>query len=219
MFLGLQALRLVGAFGLGALSLLVGPDAAQHPFPPTAGALLAILLATSVVTNLRFRGTFNGGSDFMTLVVLTAMLVAALSPAGAHRIQDGSLWYIALHVCASYFVAGWIKILKPHWRSGRALRGFLSTTIYAPSAVWRRLHPSSAAASAMMLLLAWAVMLWEITFPAALFEPRAAFAALALGVFFHLGNVLFFGLNRFFFAWLAAYPAVIFAAHSLQNLN
>jgi len=214
-FVGLQAMRLAAALALGTLSV-AGALRAEAGLPTGAAGLLALLLGVGVFTNVRFRGTFNGGSDFMTLVVLTALLAAALagpaSPGG--RLQEGCLWYIAFHVCASYFVAGWIKILKANWRSGRALRGFLSTTIYEPGPVLRSLRSLPAATFA----LSWGVMLWEIAFPAALFDPRATLVFLALGAAFHLGNVFFFGLNRFFFAWLAAYPAVIFAARSLQGL-
>jgi hypothetical protein len=31
---------------------------------------------------------------------------------------------------------------------------------------------------------------------------------MAAGLVFHAGNAYVFGLNRFFFAWLAAYPAI-----------
>jgi len=36
--------------------------------------------------------------------------------------------------------------------------------------------------------------------------------ALAIGAAFHLANAFAFGLNRFLWAWLAAYPALWFWA-------
>ena len=162
-FLALQAGRALAAIALSALTL----GSADTPLLPV---LLLFLLGASVTTNIRFRGTFNGGSDFMTLIVLTALSAASFSK--SPRIATGGLWYIAFHVCASYFVAGWIKLKRANWRSGRALQGFLATAIYDPSAVaaWLQRNRPSA------LIASWAVMLWEVTFPLSLLDTRACAA-------------------------------------------
>ena len=50
------------------------------------------------------------------------------------------------------------------------------------------------------------VLLWmtsiESTARLLIFSP-------SLATLFHLGNALLFGLNRFFWIWLAAYPALL----------
>lgn len=52
-------------------------------------------------------------------------------------------------------------------------------------------------------------MLFELAFPLALATRPTLVAALALAALFHLANACLFGLNRFFWTWLAVYPALI----------
>jgi len=65
----------------------------------------------------------------------------------------------------------------------------------------------------LLLAASWAVMLFELLFPLALLHPAALVAALAGAALFHLANALLFGLNRFFWVWLAAYPALLWFQH------
>lgn len=172
-----------------------------------AGAML--LFAIALLLLLRWRGAFNGGSDFMTLVGLTGLLIAHVlgaltDPATGWR---GGLWYICLQTLSSYFVSGWIKLLRPEWRSGRAMTVFLDTGIYGP------LAPSSIYRSPRLAqLCSWAFTLWEGFFPLALIDVRLAVAFCAVAIGFHFLVFWFFGLNRFVWAWLASYPAVLYCA-------
>lgn len=75
-------------------------------------ALVALL--TTIWIGWGFRGTFNGGSDNMTVVVLCALLWPA-----------GGRLYLAVQLCLSYFVAGVVKLRQPSWWDGTALRAFL----------------------------------------------------------------------------------------------
>lgn len=65
------AFVLFALFGVAAMLLL---GLSMHP-----ALLSAALVLTSLVT-VRFRGTFNGGSDYMTLVILSGLTVASLAP-------------------------------------------------------------------------------------------------------------------------------------------
>ena len=167
-------------------------------FHSSLGVLL-VLLATSYLINLRWRGTYNGGSDVMTFLLLSTLTVGELfgpSP----KVLCACLWYIAVQSALSYFVAGWVKIAQPSWRSGKALNQFL------------RLHRIKVRLSPTM---AWAMMLFEAAFPLALLYPALTFPFLAAAFTFHLLNAKLLGLNRFVPAWLATYPAILFASHSL----
>ena len=73
---------------------------------PAWGAWM--LFAVGVVMLFRWRGAFNGGSDFMTLVGLTGLLIAHTvgtfaSPELGWR---AGLWYVTLQSITSYFVSG-----------------------------------------------------------------------------------------------------------------
>jgi hypothetical protein len=156
---------------------------------------------------VRWRGAFNGGSDFMTLVTLTGILLAQVVALWADK---GLGWavglsYIAIHTLSSYFVSGWIKLLQPEWRSGRALTIFLNGGIYgplSPDSIFRR--PQVA------IVCSWAFILWEAVFPLSLINPNGALLFMVIAAVFHFLVFWFFGLNRFFWAWLTNLTAVWF---------
>lgn len=198
---GLMALRLLLSLTLMA-GLLRGPLG-------LAGAVL--LFALALLLLFRWRGAFNGGSDFMTLVGLSGLLIAQLGTAlgDAALGWRAALWYVALQSLTSYFVSGWVKLLRPEWRNGRALPVFLDSGIYGPlpvRTVYR--HPGAARA------VAWLFTVWEGLFPLALLDVRLALFFCASGTVFHFLVFWFFGLNRFFWAWLVTYPAVLYCAIS-----
>jgi hypothetical protein len=199
-FLVVLALRLVSSAGLGLASF--GALPAQW-----ALASAAVLAVSSALVSLRWRGTFNGGSDYMTLIVIGACLVARAS-GGAPLVVAGCHWYVALQACLSYLVAGVAKARQAEWRTGRALSGFLGSSYYG---VPRQVR-SLARNRRLMLACSWAIMVFECSFPASLLGPSPAAAFVGLALLFHLGNAYALGLNRFLWAWAAAYPALLWCA-------
>ncbi len=180
---------------IAAVSILISP----HP------VAFCALFAGSVLICLRWRGTFNGGSDFMTLIVLMALCVSSFFPENP-KVQIGCLGYIALQSCVSYFLAGWVKIRKKNWRTGKALRGFLASSIYEPNWTTRWIIQQPVVA----FLLSWGVLVFECSFPLALFFPDLCLIWIGTGLTFHLGNAYILGLNRFVWAWAATYPALFY---------
>ncbi|MEN8837498.1 MAG: HTTM domain-containing protein, partial [Celeribacter marinus] len=57
--------------------------------------------------------------------------------------------------------------------------------------------------------MSWAVMGFELAFPLTLLHPIALMAGLLVAASFHFSNALFFGLNRFFWIWICAYPSIL----------
>jgi len=176
------------------------------------GASLPIILFLFLGTLLlltRWRGAFNGGSDFMTIVVLTGLLIGALGSAiGQHEIAwQAGLIYIAIHSASSYFLSGGVKLFNADWRSGKALPLFLDDGIYGPLTRDSAFHNR-----AIAILCSWAFILWEVAIPIAFLNPAFMLLYCGTGIVFHFLVFWFFGLNRFFFAWLATYPALLFAA-------
>jgi hypothetical protein len=171
--------------------------------------VMAFLFAGNLLILIRWRGAFNGGSDFLTLVVLTGLLIAHgvggwLDP--ELGVQAG-LWYICIQSLTSYFMSGWVKILRPEWRRGEAMTIFLNAAIYGPLPAD---HPLRRPVFAR--IGSWAFIVWECVFPLALLSPRVALVFCAVAGVFHFLVFWFFGLNRFFWAWLASFPAIIWAA-------
>jgi hypothetical protein len=191
-FLGVLGIRLAAA-----ITLLFVPHATY----------IILIFMTTILISLRWRGTFNGGSDFMTLIILTALCVAPLF-AEIPKLGGGCLWYIAIQACTSYFIAGFIKLKRTNWRNGRALSGFLESTIYPPAPFLQWVAHNSSVAR----IASWGVMVFEFSFPAALLNSHLCLFFIGLALIFHLANFYIFGLNRFLFAWAAAYPALYYCS-------
>lgn len=175
------------------------------------GAVM-FLFASTLLILIRWRGAFNGGSDFLTLVVLTGLLIEEVgrvfwAPALAVR---AGLWYVTIHAISSYFVSGWVKLLRPEWRSGRAMTIFLNGGVYGPLPVNSLLRNPRVAQWG-----SWAFTLWEGFFPLALLHPLLALLFCAVAALFHGLVFWFFGLNRFFWAWMASFPAILACSGTL----
>ena len=172
-------------------------------------ALLLFLFLGNLLILIRWRGAFNGGSDFLTLVVLTGLLIAYTVGLGADTdigVKAG-LCYICIQSITSYFISGWVKILRPEWRSGEAMTIFLNGAIYGPLSENHLLRRPRLA-----FLGSWAFILWECAFPFALVDPVHALGFCIVAAGFHFLVFCFFGLNRFFWAWICSFPAIIWCA-------
>jgi len=202
-----------------------------------ANALTIFLLFTSTVTLLvRWRGTFNGGSDFMTIVVLTGLVISSpgamvLPPDLAAR---AGLWYVSIHTLTSYFISGAIKLLHANWRNGRALTYFLDSAAHGPvqpgaetatHAVGATLSKTVSPARKRFFSwqnpffassASWTFIIWECSAPLALWSVTFAAVFCLVALIFHFLVFWYFGLNRFFWAWISAFPAIIYCASDLN---
>ena len=176
------------------------------------GALM--LFGIALVLLMRWRGAFNGGSDFMTLVGLSGLLIAHGVGAYTDPVLGwrAAFWYVTLQSVTSYFVSGWVKLLRPEWRSGQALAIFLDTGVYGPL-------PASSLFRQPLLArtCSWAFTIWEGCFPLALLDLRLALGFCAVAAMFHFLVFWFFGLNRFFWAWLSTYPAILYCSTQIVS--
>ena len=173
---------------------------------------LVILWLACAAQLLRFQGAYNGGADKMALLCVTCLLCAHWAP--SQQLADVALAYLAVQVVLSYFVSGWVKLRNPSWRAGRALADVFAISAYPVSQDLRGL----AARQKLLVIGSWVVILFEVMFPIALLHPVALVFALGLAAVFHLANAMLFGLNRFLWIWLSAFPAVIWFQDKLTHL-
>ncbi|MCB0322714.1 MAG: hypothetical protein KDD69_04040 [Bdellovibrionales bacterium] len=166
--------------------------------------LFGYLFVGTLLTSVRWRGTFNGGSDYMTLLVLGAVTVANLFPSSS-LVSFACLCYVALQASASYWIAGWVKARRRNWYTGRALGGFLKSTMYESARLERLAERRS-----VLMIFGWLIVVFELSFPFALLDVRLAAGYLCLGILFHFSVAVVFGLNRFVLPWAACYPAIYF---------
>jgi hypothetical protein len=167
---------------------------------PLAAAVL--LIAGTFILHLH-DGPYNGGSDRMSLLILCCVLGAHL--ASTVVLKEVALGYLAFQVLWSYAMAGWVKIVNPEWRTGLALREVFEYSAYPASESLR----GWARRPRLLVGMGWLVMLLELFMPLAILNGTLLKFALVLSGGFHLANACLFGLNRFLWIWLAAYPALI----------
>lgn len=176
----------------------------------SAVILLALWLHSLLILR-RFDGAYNGGSDKMIWLVLTCCLLAHLAPSPYW--QEIALGYLAVQLTLSYFVSGWVKVVNPEWRSGQALVDVFRYSAYPVSRNLRGL----ADRPWLLFVASWAVIVLELVFPLTLLYPSALAFGLGFCALFHLSNAINFGLNRFVWAWISAFPALIWFQDRLSQ--
>jgi len=192
---GFREERVLFAAPIGLCLLVILGVAAPWPLVGLAGLSLLILH--------RFQGPYNGGSDRMGLLALWCLTLSRLLP--TPQGQELAFGYLGVQLVLSYFIAGWVKIRNPDWRSGRALRDVFQFSTYPVAEDLRRW----ADRPRVLRVMSWAVILFELTFPLTMLSRETLIAGLVVAATFHLANACLFGLNRFFWTWLAAYPAIL----------
>ncbi len=200
---------------------LVGPKDEQRLFFPRA--LLSLLLLFGIYPQWvclalvllglgmlkRFAGPYNGGCDRMSLLILCCLCLSYFLPT-AHG-KEAVFGYAAVQLVLSYWSAGWVKFINPEWRHGRALRDVFLFSAYPVSEAMR----GWANKPRLLWAMSWGVMLFELFFPFALITQTTLVIALVLAACFHVTNAFLFGLNRFFWIWLAAYPSILWLQQRL----
>ena len=173
----------------------------------SSALLVVFLFVVTMAVAIRWRGTFNGGSDYMAVVVLSALLVVTVFP-DRPLVVLGAVYYIALQSCLSYFISGVVKLRSKSWRHGNSLLAFLQSGPFEiPTLLRRYLNIPE-----VTFVLSWTIISFECLFPLTLVSPNLALPLLMCGIGFHLANSYLLGLNRFFFIWIATYPALLWCS-------
>lgn len=162
---------------------------------------LTLLILGLAILN-RFQGPYNGGSDRMGLLILCCMTGVHFAP--TQHLQEIAFGYLAIQLVLSYFISGWVKVVNPEWRSGLALCDVFQFSAYPVSESLRAWSDKPR----LLFTMAWCVMVFELLFPLSLLSVPSLAIALLIAATFHFSNACLFGLNRFFWIWIAAYPSI-----------
>lgn len=163
--------------------------------------LLLLLIGLAILQ--RFQGPYNGGADRMSLLILSCLCLAHFAP--TQYWKEIAFGYLALQLVLSYFISGWVKVVNPEWRSGRALCDVYQFSAYPVSESLR----GWAKSPGLLLFMSWGVIVFELVFPASLLSTTTLAIALVIAACFHFSNACNFGLNRFFWIWVSAYPSIL----------
>lgn len=186
--------------GVFALRMGVGAMMVLGVF---SGVTSGVALVLGVVLLARHDGPYNGGADRMTLLVVTCLALAQWLPDDRWRAL--AFGYLAVQLVISYVMSGWVKLVNPDWRSGQALADVFAFSAYPVSEGMRQWSGRPVT----LRWASWGVIGFELAFPLALLAAPVLFLALAIALTFHTANAVVFGLNRFVFAWVSAFPAVV----------
>jgi hypothetical protein len=171
-----------------------------------------ILFLTHLLICIRFRGTFNGGSDMMTFVVLTGVLITLNSSHTAT--QKLGLIYITIHTIYSYFKAGIAKIVHADWRRGQALGPLLERSLFVEI---RLISKRLSAKAHLYFILCWCVLIFELMALGLPFFSQFTLYYFLSAALFHFVIYYSLGLNRFFWIWMSAWPAVFYSISLLHS--
>lgn len=163
----------------------------------------ALLLLLGLTILQRFQGPYNGGADRMSLLILSCMCLVHVAP--TQYWKEIAFGYLALQLVLSYFISGWVKVVNPDWRSGQALCDVFQFSAYPVSESLRQWSQSPR----LLFIMGWCVMLFELLFPFSLLTKTSLVVALIITASFHFANACLFGLNRFFWIWISAYPSIL----------
>jgi hypothetical protein len=164
---------------------------------------VVLLLLLGLMILQRFQGPYNGGADRMSLLILCCLCLVYFAP--TQRWQEVAFGYLAFQLVLSYFISGWVKVVNRDWRNGNALRDVFLFSAYPVSEALREWSRSPR----LLFFMSWGVMLFELLFPISLLSSTSLAIALIIAAVFHFTNACLFGLNRFFWIWIAAYPSIL----------
>lgn len=171
-----------------------------------------LIIISSLMILSRWRGNFNGGSDAMSNILIVGLFLGSFGQGTSW--EHIGLVYIAIHLCISYFKAGWVKILRPEWRNGTVLNLLFKSSPYSsPLSVFNFILYSPYSQWTCVF-----VLVFELSFPLALVRPDFCITYILFGFLFH-GMILYsFGLNRFFWSWLATYPSLYYTSQLVSHI-
>ncbi len=174
-------------------------------------ALLAVFLLAVLALAQR---SFADGADKMAMAVASGALLQnmGLAVGSDQLVLAGCLW-TGGQLTLAYFAAGASKLLLAGWQNGTVPRQALRS--YAWGQPWTAALVSKTGAS---LVLGWLIMGSETLFPLALFAPAPVLYVALAGMFLlHLTIAAVMGLNTYPWAFLAAYPSVLFLGQWLAT--
>ncbi|MEU5432069.1 hypothetical protein AB0G73_01690 [Streptomyces sp. NPDC020719] len=181
------------------------------PVSTRGSAVLACVLLATLLLGLHRSDYGTDGADQMAAL---AMLTAAATLTVGGTVGRLFLAFLTCQLVLSYLIAGTAKLISPMWRDGSCLAMILSTRSYGSP----RLAAMLRARPLLGLVMAWGVMVLEVTFWLALIVPGGPrWGFLLAGAALHIGIAVTMGLSTFVFAFIGAYPAMVFMAATLTG--
>jgi len=196
-------------FFLIAFRMICGLGLLVLPFnSPFFAFLYASLFIIGFLVSLRNQAYGAETENRFSLIIIGTLLLRSLSP--TDRVTLASLWFIALLVCLSYLIAGISMLGNRDWRRGNGFKYVVASVEMIP---FKKINTFFDEHKVLTQLVNWLIILFECAFPMVLFAGQIVFwCFLVLGIILHLAIAFGFRMGKFFWVWMATYPALIFIA-------
>lgn len=205
-FLEYPAVTKLIALRLGlALFLIVSPVIIVPQFLRSAAIVTIAILSLA----LSLRHAHGGdGADQFALISIVSLSVGQVSK----RATADALAFIVFQLLLAYTVAGFAKLMSKKWRSGTGLMKLAQTRSYGTGWLAMLLTKHSA----LPQVLSWIIILVQLAMvPLFLAGLPYLLIAIAIGITFHLSMAVVMRLHTFVWAFLSAYPALIWVRFAL----
>lgn len=178
---------------------------------------LLVAVACGIIATISLMVSVRGpdgknGADQMAKITFVSLALSFSSP--NILLWRCELVFLAGQLCLAYATSGYLRVRELAWRDGSAILLVLRQHTYGNEGCWKlaRRFP------AITRLGSISILVFECGFPLAFFLPgRLLVAFLLFGAAFHILNAMILGLNTFFWAYLALYPAFIWCAVHLNR--
>lgn len=135
----------------------------------------------------------SGGQQLMANVLFWCAFLAARD----ERLKAIGFWAIRLQLLLAYAATGLHKLTGAHWLDGTALGIAATDPAYGPA--WIASFPTIAA------IATYAVLLFQLTFPIAVWFRATRLPWMAFGVLFHLATAIWMDIPEMGLAFIACY--------------
>jgi uncharacterized membrane protein YphA (DoxX/SURF4 family) len=106
-----------------------------------------------------------------------------------------------------YFVSGWVKFHSAEWLDGTIIQYVMIHPQYSRWDGW--VFVNNPSVQALLALLSWIIMWWELLFPLLVMNTYTRKMCLVIGILFHIGLLLTMNLRWFAIIMLSLYLALI----------
>ncbi|MEO8590494.1 MAG: HTTM domain-containing protein [Flavobacteriales bacterium] len=177
-------------------------------------ALPVWMLYTSLMNHAWMAG--SGGQQLISNLLFWLILVPdrsrPLSPNGWRLVLGTSaFWILRLQLLLAYAATGLHKLTGTHWLDGTALGIVATDPAYGPAWLVR--------APAIAMTMTWAVLLFQLSFPIAVWFRRTRIPWMVIGVVFHLGTAISLGIPEMALAFISAYAIWLSDEEALRLLR
>ena len=169
------------------------------------GTYASVILLSSLFLSYQIRYG-KDGSNQISFIIIAGLAFTFLMP-DSSPFQPVGLYFIAAQALFSYFAAGISKLTNAKWRQGTAFQSILNTATYGQATVAAALTKRRWLSASV----GWTVIVVEIILPVAVIAPPGVLIVLLFAAaMLHLGTAVLIGLDTFFWAFTATFPAIIF---------